>query len=158
MMNARAHLILSVALLTSFAGCGGGGAPDQPDLGALTGTIKVDGAAKQGLEVSFQPESGRPSMATTDANGYYEMQYTANAAGAKIGKGVVRVTSGSDGGSESYGSEDESEEGDGEGESYGSEKEAIPAKYNSEAADNPEMNIEVEAGGTTFDLDIVTSS
>lgn len=157
MINVRNLSIFCVAMSIGFSGCGGGGASDQPDTGALSGTIKVDGSPQEGLEVSFQPESGRPSVGTTDAAGHYEMQYTATVVGAKVGKGVIRVSSGSSGEDSSYGSEGEAAEDSGDDSSYGDENEAIPAKYNSEAAANPEMSVTVEPGGTTFDLEISTA-
>lgn len=147
--------VFALTLLT-FSGCGGGPA-DQPDLGSLTGTIKVDGQPKEGLEVTFEPESGRPSIGTTDASGNFEVRYTANEMGAKIGKGVIRVVEPEAGDGESYGAEGEQEDEGNDG-SYGDENQSIPAQYNVEAPGNPEMNIEVEAGGTTFELDIKTAS
>ncbi|MBD3674399.1 MAG: hypothetical protein HUJ26_12825 [Planctomycetaceae bacterium] len=140
-----------VCLLTFVMfGCGGGSS-DAPDMGEVSGTITVDGKPGAGLMVTFQPESGRPSIGTTDDSGYYELDYTADLKGAKIGKGFITIVTPADEG-EGYSEGDE--EG---GEGYAESTDPIPAKYNAEAASNPEMQVEIKAEGNTFDYKISTT-
>jgi len=137
--------LLTVALV----GCGGGGPSDTPDTGEVSGTITIDGKPVAGLQVSFQPESGRPSMGTTDESGSYELLYTTDLKGAKVGKGFFSIVTPQDD-EEGYSEEDE-------GEGYAESDDPIPAKYNAEAATNSDMQFDVKAGSNTFDLDIKTA-
>jgi hypothetical protein len=130
-------------------GCGGGSG-DTPDIGKVSGTIKVDGQTKENLQVSFQPEEGRPSSGTTDSSGHYTLMYSADEDGAKVGKGVMRISSAESDGAGCCG--DECDDGCGDGSA-----DPIPPKYNSDAANNPEMNVEVKSGSNTFDFDVDTS-
>jgi len=149
MKNLTLHAL--ICLLTALlAGCGGGGPSDTPDIGEVSGTVTVDGQPGAGLMVTFQPESGRPSMGTTNDSGYYELQYTADAMGAKVGKGYISISTPQDTG-EGYGEADDS------GEGYAETEDPIPAKYNVEATDNPEMQVEIKPDGNTFDFDIKTT-
>lgn len=77
-------------LLTSLSGCGSGG--DQPELGKVEGTITLDGHPLADAIVYFSPEGGRTSFGQTDADGYYSLEYTHHAKGAKVGRHSVRVS------------------------------------------------------------------
>lgn len=147
MQHLKLHF-LACLLSVVLVGCGGGGPSDTPDTGEVSGTITVDGKPQAGLQVSFQPESGRPSIGTTDDSGYYELIYTSDLKGAKLGKGYFSVITPQDDG-EGYSDE--------EGEGYAESTDPIPAKYNTEAASNPEMQFEVKAESNTFDLKIQTT-
>ena len=152
LMKAFCRFFVFAFTVSLIAGCGGAPA-DQPDVGSVSGKITVDGKPGAGLQVSFQPESGRPSMGTTDETGAYELQYTGSVKGAKVGKGVVRISTVA-ASEESYGAEGgQGSEGDSE-----EHTDVIPPKYNSEAADNPEMQIEVKPGSNTFDFTVTTGS
>ena len=63
----------------------------QPDLGFVGGTVTLDGDPLAEVSVTFEPDEGRPSNATTDENGYYELQYTARSQGARLGRHTVRI-------------------------------------------------------------------
>lgn len=82
--------------LGAFAACvvlwGCGGPADVPDLGEVSGYVKLDGQPVQGAKVTFQPETGRPSTAFTDAEGNYELAYSRGESGAKVGKHTVRIS------------------------------------------------------------------
>ena len=119
-------------------GCGG--PSDQPDLGSVSGTVTLDGKPLANATVMFQPEQGRPSYGVTDDDGYYELRYTANTDGAVVGKHVVSITT--------Y--EDPEEEG------QKPTPEKVPVDYNENAAENPEMNVEVKSGSQTFDFNLTT--
>ena len=122
------------------SGCGGSQTDDQPDLGTVTGTVTMDGAALPGAMVIFSPEKGRSSMGTTDSEGKYEMVYVGDTKGAKIGNHTISITTVQ---------EDSSEESGGEAASF---KETIPAKYNT----NSTLTEEVKAGDNVFDFELTS--
>lgn len=76
---------------------------DVPDLGYVSGTVKMDGQPLANVIVQFSPlvtgtgldamkKTGSSSVGTTDANGKYVLAYTAAAEGATIGKHIVQIT------------------------------------------------------------------
>ena len=121
----------------------------MPDVGQVTGTITVDGQPTANLMVTFQPGSGRPSYATTDDAGKYELQYNADTMGAKIGSNLVTISTSSDGGGD-YADGASTKETSLEG------ADVIPATYNTLATDNPEMTVDVKAGANDFSWDVKT--
>ena len=124
---------LSVAAFVS--GCGGGSS-DVPELGDVSGTAKVDGKPTPNLNVSFQPEDGRPSYGTTDSSGKYTLTYTADENGAKIGKNLVTISTAEEGDDGCCGCGDEEEnENDETGE------EAASLDGMSVTADEPQVEI-----------------
>lgn len=136
--------LCGVSLLTLFVfpGCGGPG--DVPEIGSVHGTVKVNGEAKEGLQVVFQPEEGRPSTGKTDSSGHYTLRYSEDEDGAKVGNGLMSIST----------PPPESDDCCGGGEGF---VDPIPPKYNASAADNPDMHKEVKSGDNTFDFDIDTS-
>ena len=95
-MQAR-FLVLAMAWLPlAVAGCGG--SSDFPDIAPVTGTVTMDGQPLANAIVTFQPlEAGRPSYARTDENGHYEMIYTNDNPGARLGNHRVMISTQSDG-------------------------------------------------------------
>jgi hypothetical protein len=89
-VNHLALLIVSAALVMTCAGCGPGGA----ELGSVTGRVTLDGQPVAGASIEFQPESGSPSIAITDDDGNYEMLYTRDRKGARIGTHEVTISGG----------------------------------------------------------------
>lgn len=87
------RLILTAVVLPLIFGfgCSGSGG-DYPDLGTVTGSIRVNGKAIPGLRVMFQPESGRRSIGVTDESGNYSLNYTKDLEGATIGSHKVSIT------------------------------------------------------------------
>lgn len=138
--------LLSVCAVLWLPGCGGG-MDDMPDIGQVSGVITLNGKPGTELMVTFQPENGRPSYATTDETGAYELTYNSDVSGAKIGSNLVTISSAS-GENEDYGDGGSGEEGSLE------EADAIPAKYNTLASTNPEMTVEVKAGSNEFNWDV----
>lgn len=139
----RISSLLVICVVLPFSGCGGG-MSDMPDIGQVSGVVTVDGQPKSDLMVTFQPESGRPSYATTDASGAYELRYNRDTPGAKIGSNLVTISTATD-------------DGDGSGEDYGDgsdSPDAIPAKYNTLASTNSEMTVEVKSGSNEFNWDV----
>lgn len=80
----------AILLVCQAVGCTGGPS-DQPDLGTVTGTVRLDGSPLPDAFLNFQPEGGRPSTGKTDENGEYELDYTYKAKGAKVGPHTVRI-------------------------------------------------------------------
>ncbi len=80
-------LVLGAAIL-SAAGCGG-----RADIGSVTGTITLDGQPLVDAVVTFEPGvGGAPSRAITDSRGHYQLRYTREILGAKVGQHVVSVS------------------------------------------------------------------
>ena len=127
--------------LASFSsGCG---RSNGPQFGSVEGTVTMDGKPLPNAQIAFQPigdnkDKGGPSIATTDEDGYYELQYTLNQEGAVVGKHLVKIkTAGT--------IEDEN------GNAV-QQPEKVPARYNVYAEKTPEMNVDVESGGKTIDF------
>lgn len=137
----RFLMITLSALCLSLLGCGGPES-DQPDLGLVKGVVTLDDAPLAGATVTFLPDMGRRAIATTDAEGKYELIYIRNTPGCKLGHNKVVITTLKEG-------EDEVEqEGDDAQIEVKSVKEKIPAKYNSKT----ELEADVKAGENTFDF------
>lgn len=80
---------LALGCLSLLVGCGPGG----PALGTVTGTVTLDGAPLADAKLEFQPRGeGSPSYGMTDAQGRYELRYSADRPGAMVGQHVVRIT------------------------------------------------------------------
>ena len=76
-------------VLPLLAGCGSKG----PELGKVSGTVHLNKKPLANALVVFQPEKGgSPSTARTDEEGYYELMFTADRAGAMLGKHKVTVS------------------------------------------------------------------
>ncbi|WP_145348421.1 DUF4198 domain-containing protein [Rosistilla ulvae] len=108
-------------------GCSEGG----PVLGAVTGTVTLDGQPLSGALVTLTPESGRSSSGRTDEAGSYELKFTFDRAGAHVGSHVVRITTG------------------GNPESAGHQ---LPARYNSET----ELQTQIDSGSNQVDFDLTS--
>lgn len=119
--------VLAVGLL---CGCGGA-ASDLPETGTVQGTVTLDSHPLADATVMFYPETGRASVGTTDAEGHYELQYTAEVPGAKIGSHVVKITT----------IEDSAESG-------AARAEKIPARFNTAST----LTAEVTSGENTHDF------
>ncbi len=76
--------LLGVVVMTS-AGWLCGCSQEGPDVVPVTGKITVDGKPIANLIVIMQPPDGRPSQGTTNADGVYEMRYTQDLMGVKVG-------------------------------------------------------------------------
>ncbi len=106
-----------LCVLGLAVGCSG--APnDMPDVAAVSGKVLFDGEPLTDARITFQPESGRPSTATTNENGEYVLLYNVDVPGAKIGKHKVQISKTND-------TKDEN------GEVIKSD-EIVPSKYNRE--------------------------
>lgn len=108
---------------------------DQPDLGSVSGIVKMDEKPLPKALVVFAPESGRSSTGITNDKGEYQLQYLFKVRGAVIGPHKVQITT--------YYEDEDSP-------AALKSKESIPAKYNSKS----ELKAEVEAGKNVFDFDL----
>ncbi|PQO44558.1 carboxypeptidase regulatory-like domain-containing protein [Blastopirellula marina] len=80
--------ILFAALCVATAGCfGSGGA----NIGQVEGTLLDNGKPVDGAKVTFYPIGGRPSSGSTDADGHFELKYSADTMGAMVGTHEVRI-------------------------------------------------------------------
>lgn len=73
-----------------LVGCFGG--ESGPDLAEVKGVVKMDGQPLADARVEFIPADGRPSSATTDAQGNFELHYTQTRKGALPGAHKVTVS------------------------------------------------------------------
>jgi hypothetical protein len=111
-------------------GCGG-------STEKVTGTVKLDGTPLPDAEVEFEPKGGgRPSIATTDKDGRFTLQFTRDEEGAMAGDYIVRITTAT---SEVV--------PDGEDIEI---PEKVPPKYNIES----ELEVTVESGENDFPFDL----
>jgi hypothetical protein len=138
MLGSVARVWLSVIVCFVMAGCGGGGA-DTPDLGTVSGTVNLGGQPLAGAEVSFQSAGSRPSVGTTDEDGYYKLTYSRDTMGAVIGNHTVRIRTYL-----------EEVEGDEEEPSEPEVPEKVPAIYN----DDSGLTAKVEAGSNEHNFDL----
>jgi len=125
-------------------GCGGGA--ETPPLGTVSGTVTLDGKPLPDATVRFKPETGRESIATTNADGQYSLRYTMEADGALVGQHRVEISTATEGHNESGGPDDEGTWVEGKPES-------LPPKYNAES----ELTATVEEGTNNIDFDLTSN-
>lgn len=141
---------LSVLLL-GLPGCGGSG--DQPELGQVSGTIKLDGKPLSGVAVVFQPDSGRPARGVTNSEGKYELTYIRETRGTKVGHNRVEIAP-----SEEGGEDEDADELEGDVDSpqvkqpANARKPSVPARYNTKS----ELEADVKPGKNTFDFELTS--
>ncbi len=129
---ARPALFLATSFLL-LAGCGHGS-----NLGAVEGVVTLDGNPLPGAVVSFRPvNGGKQSYGRTDANGHYELRYSAKEMGAAVCKHKVTLTTAT-----------------GEGPEARFQVEKVPPQYLHSATTNLEK--EVARGANKFDLDLTS--
>lgn len=133
--------IINSLLLVAVVGCGSG---DTPDLAPVEGRVTLDGEPLANADVEFQPiGQGAPSYGYTDEDGRYHLQYSTNEYGAIPGDHVVRITTaGEIFNEQTYES------------SWSPEK--VPARYNVNAHETPEMKKEVESGSNEINFELTS--
>jgi len=130
----------SFVFLLAFAALSIGCAkPPGPETAYVSGVVTLDGTPVPNAVINFTPANGRPSVGFTDANGEYELIYTASRQGALLGEHTVRIKS-----AESSGG------GEGNAPKIAASKESIPAKYNTKT----ELTAQVESGSNTIDFEL----
>lgn len=78
---------VAVSLLMAVCGCGRGG----PTVVPISGTATRGGKPVANVELTFHPDSGRPSWANTDAAGKFRLSYSRDRDGAVQGRHRVTV-------------------------------------------------------------------
>ncbi|MBA2117597.1 carboxypeptidase regulatory-like domain-containing protein [Bremerella alba] len=79
--------LLSILALT--VGCG---QTTYDGVGAVEGTITLDGHAYPNAMITFSPiNGGRPSNGLTDEQGHYELVYIRTQKGAEVGQHSVKI-------------------------------------------------------------------
>jgi len=127
-------LAISLVAVYGFAGASG------PQLGRVSGTIRLDGEPLPDATVEFQPiaADGSPSMAVTRTDGSYELMFVRDMPGAMVGKHKVRITTYRQLSSMAPGGP-------------GEIPEKLPPQYNSETT----LEKEVKRGRNTIDFDLI---
>lgn len=106
----RAVILLTVLVIGMATGC----RKSEVELGAVRGTVTLDGAPLPAATIRFIPTAGgRTAFGRTDDAGKYEMLYSASASGALVGSMRVEITTADPDAPKS--------------------KEKVPAKYNSKS-------------------------
>lgn len=103
-----------------------------PELGQVKGRVTLNGQPLEGARIIFWPGEGRPSVATTDGAGRYELRYTTNQNGALVGNHQVRIST-------AIPLPDDT-----------TAKEVVPAEFNT----NSTLVREVKLGRNEYDFDI----
>ena len=87
--------LIACALSTLFIlGCS---RSQQPPLGLVSGTVRLDSEPLANATVRYTPAGpGRTSEGTTDADGHYELRYLRDIPGANIDQHIVRITTASE--------------------------------------------------------------
>jgi len=88
--NGGMRVVTPVVLFASLAGCFGGGA-ERPELGYVSGTVTMNSEPVKNINVILKPTEGRAAMGVTDDDGHYEVEYTVDEKGTKIGPNVVSL-------------------------------------------------------------------
>ena len=130
------YLALFLVCLVSLfsAGCRDGG----PELGTVSGTVRLDGEPVPKATIVFQPGAGgSPSEGRTDENGYYELLYGVDKPGAMLGEHVVQIST--------YRQYRDDDEGP-----VLTAPELLPPKYNEEST----LKRHVKSGSQTIDFDL----
>lgn len=140
--------LVCFALVAVIGSLGCSGSPgDMPEIGLVSGIVTIDGVPKAGLNVTFQPEGGRPAIGQTDSDGRYELTYSREAQGSKIGKNLVTISTPEP-------SQDDDSVPTEEQEQF---VDPIPEKYNALAIENPDMTVEVKPGTNEFNWNVATA-
>ncbi len=129
---------LATAVAVAMAGCG---RPSHiPELGYVSGLVTLDGRPFPKANVAFEPGVGRPSLAITDAQGRYTLDFAGGYKGALLGRHTVRI------GTEGY-----FPAADGSVEFVA---ESVPAAYNQQSM----LTADVQRGRNTFNFDLSSTA
>lgn len=134
--------VVAIAALCMPAGCSPPPA-DQPPLGRVRGKVTMDGRPLAGVDVVFAPDAGRPSVATTDAAGGYDLWYINTTKGAKVGPHKVFIRP-------AELSEGEAPAAAASGGAPVAARPVVPAKYNARST----LAADVKPGSNTIDFEL----
>ena len=85
-LSARACWLVLLTMSPMLVGC------SRYDIDTVSGVIRLDGKPLPSATITFTPLDGRASVAQTDGNGRYRLQYTTNQWGAERGSHQVVIT------------------------------------------------------------------
>lgn len=144
-------MLCGMALATLCAGCSVAPSMDysKAELVSATGTVKLDGQPLSNATIIFEAEDRQFSFGTTDANGYYKLQFDTVMSGVRPGKKVVRISTtrkmlGPDG-EEPTGSEENPVAAQPDGEK-------VPLQYNQKS----QLTVEVTPDRSSYDFDLAS--
>lgn len=124
-------VLLAAAVCQPFAGCAG--RPEgMAELGAVSGTVTLDGQPLVKAVVQFQGPKGQTAFGRTDEAGRYVVSYVHGYPGAPLGKNVVRISGALD------------------GPPPPGYRDPVPAKYNARST----LTVEVAKQPNTFDFEL----
>jgi hypothetical protein len=130
MANPRCASLLLLCSLLAIGGSGCGSGVERPDLGFVSGKVTMDGKPVENIIVVMKPDSGRAAMVRSNKEGFYDIEYTQDEKGTKLGPTTVSL-----------------EWPLGEPGWF-----SIPQKY---IGDKSELKLEVKPGKQTFDIALV---
>jgi len=81
------RLVGLLGVLVLLAGC----SQDGPEIVPVTGKVTRNGQPVPKLFLSFQPDNGRASWATSDDDGNFELEYDSTHKGARVGNHTVTL-------------------------------------------------------------------
>ena len=146
-----------VALLTGLSGCGGG-ATDEPELAAATGTVYFEDEPVAGAQVTFVVEGKPLATATTNSEGKFTMT-TRGRPGAPIGTAKVGIVKRASGGAEVDTStltpEDMikmAQKGETTG---GGDENELPTRYADPAKSGEEVTVDADESKNVFEFRLV---
>jgi hypothetical protein len=129
----RQHVGLALLGFGLLIGC----RPAGPELGDVTGHVTLDGKPLADATITFQPVAdGYTSIAVTDEQGHYQLQFAQGGNGAMVGSHKVIIETGG-------------MRTDPEGNAY-AVPERLPAQYNVET----KLTREVASGKQTLNFEL----
>jgi hypothetical protein len=84
------RLLIGFALIAA-SGIFAAGCSSEPEVVEVTGTVTHNGKTVPGLELRFEPETGRPSWGLSDNKGRFKLWYEKDRDGAQVGMHTVWV-------------------------------------------------------------------
>ena len=129
----RTSQLIALLGLLLLTGCGG-----DSDMGAVTGTVKLDGKPVENARLEFHPKEGNkpPSYGMTDEDGYFSMSFSNTRDGVFLGPVTIQVWT-----------DDFTKIG-----GQAVKGEVFPRRYNRSS----ELTREVQKGKNSFDLELTS--
>ena len=112
------------------------GCEDGPPLGKVSGVLSLEGEPIEKATITFTHVNGRTAFARTDADGFYELNFSDGRAGAMLGENAISMETGRAGSDEQG--------------NFVEYPETLPPKYNVES----EITRTVEPGEQVFNFEL----
>lgn len=127
-------LLLSVIVCVAVFGCGS--RKNLAETHILSGTVTLDGQPAASVFVSAALKMGKPIEVRTNEKGEYTIGVSTALNACIPGPAVISI--------KAFRQESNPN------------SQYLPAKYNTRAAQNPEMQVDVQSGNNTFDFALVS--